>query len=229
MSTSIPAQTPSTTAPPVPSPRAGTEVAPAAVAAAPAAVAPPADPGVIGLPAFIVGSIALALVDLEFTPATALFAAIPIIMTATAFGQLIAALWATRLGQGATAGINYVFAGFWASYAVLSLGLAHNWFLVGLTGIRRTQETFLIAWLVAIGLVTLATVRLPAIFTALLALVEAAFFLSFLGVVQTSTTLTKASGWVIIAFSAVGAYLYLSAMNTSNGGKPFPMGQPLVR
>lgn len=231
MSSTIRRPVENTTAPPVPSPRAGTEYR-AEVAApmvAPVAAAPPVDPGLIGLPAFIVGSVALALVDLEFTPASAMFAAIPIILAATAIWQGVAAIWAIRLGQGASAGINGVFAGFWASYALLSLGLAHNWFLIGPLGVHRTQETFLIAWLVVIGLVLVATVRLPMIFTALLVLVEAAFFLAFLGVMNLNTTMTKASGWVILAFCAIGGYLFLSAMNVTNGGKPFPMGRPIVR
>lgn len=200
-----------------------------AQAPAPVAVKPPVDPGLIGMPAFIVGSLALALVNLEFTPATALFAAIPIILTATFLGQLVAALWAIRLGEGASAGINFTFAGFWASYAVLSMGLAHNWFLIGPLGIHRTQELFLIAWLAVIGLVLLATLRLPVIFTGLLALVEAAFALSFFGIANLNADLTKASGWVMIAFCAIGGYLFLSAMNVASGGKPFWMGKPLVR
>ncbi len=231
MSSTIRRPAENTTAPPVPSPRAATEYRAdgAAPMVAPVAAAPPVDPGLIGLPAFIVGSVALALVDLEFTPATALFAAIPIIMTATAIGQGVAALWAIRLHQGAAAAINSVFAGFWASYAVLSLGLAHNWFLIGPLGVHRTQETYLIAWLVVIGLVLVSTVRLPVVFTGLLALVEAAFFLAFMGVMNLNTNLTKASGWVILAFCAIGGYLFLSAMNVTNGVKPSPMGRPLVR
>lgn len=198
-------------------------------APAPVAVKPPVDPGLIGMPAFIVGSLALALVDLEFTPATALFAAIPIILTATFLGQMVAALWAIRLGEGVSAAINFTFAGFWASYAVLSLGLAHNWFLIGPLGVHRTQETFLIAWLVVIGLLLIASIRLPMIITALLALVEVAFFLSYLGVMNLNANMTKASGWVILGFCAIGGYLFLSAMNVASGGKPYWMGKPLVR
>lgn len=229
MSSTISRPVENSRAPTVPSPRATTEIRPDGyVAAGTVAVKPPVDPGLIGLPAFIVGSLALALVDLEFTPVTALFAAIPIIMTATFLGQLVAALWAIKLGEGASAAINFTFAGFWASYALLSMGLAHNWFLIGPLGVHRTQETFLIAWLVVIGLVLFSTLRLPLIFTGLLALVEGAFFLSFLGTMNANVDLTKASGWVIIAFCAIGGYLFLSAMNVANGGKPFWMGKPLI-
>ena len=230
MSSTIRRPAENTTAPPVPSQRVATDYRAdgAAPMAAPVAAAPPVDPGLIGFPAFIVGSLALAMVNLSFTPASAAFAAIPIILTATTFGSVVAAFWAIRLGEGAAAGINFTFAGFWASYAVLSLGLAHNWFLVGPAGVQRTEETFLIAWLVVIGLVWIATVRLPLMYTALLTLVEVAVALIFFGVMNANESLTKAGGWVILAFCAIGGYLFLSAMNVANGGKPFWMGKPLV-
>lgn len=213
----------------IPTQRAGTTAAEVSAPMMPAAPAATGDPGVIGLPAFIVGSLALAMVDINFAPLAAAGAAIPIIVTATAFGQLFAAVWAARLGQNATAAINGVFAGFWASYAALALGLTHRWFAVLPSGLARTQEVFLIAWIAVIALLVLGTLRLPVVYTGLLVLVEAAFVLSLIAVVNVSENLTKTAGWVVIAFSAVGAYLYLSALNTANGGRAYPLGPPIVR
>ena len=210
----------------VPRPRVA---APPASARVPAPAAPPADPGIIGLPAFIVGSIALALVDIQFAPLTAGGAAVPIIMTATALGSLIATVWAARVGQVAVAGINGVFTGFWLSYAALFLGLSHGWFGIAPADMARTQEVFLLAWIVVVGLVTLGSLRLPVLWTALLGLVETAFVLSFIGTVQASTTFTQIAGWVVLAFSAVGGYAFLSSMNTATGGRPLPMGPPIMR
>lgn len=48
------------------------------------------NPTVIGLPSFIVGSIALGLVLVGTVPATAVGASLPIILAATAIGQLAA-------------------------------------------------------------------------------------------------------------------------------------------
>ena len=211
----------------VPAPRAGE--APAAAVAAAAPVAPPADPGLIGLPAFIVGSIALALVDIHFAPAAAAGAAIPIIMTATSLGMLIATIWAARAGQMAVAAINGVFAGFWISYAALFLGLVHGWFGIGLLGIVRTQEVFLLSWIVVVGLLTLGTLRLPVGWTALLALVETAFVITYIATVNANVTLTKVAGWVVFAFAAIGAYAFMSSMSTATGGRPLPMGPPVLR
>src|ERR1035441_10246620 len=101
------------------------------------------DPAVIGLPSFIVGSIALGLVLVGMVPATAVGASLPIILAATAVGQFVAAVWSAALGQNAVAAVFAIFAGFWLSYAVLVLGLTHNWFGVTATAVTSTQELFL--------------------------------------------------------------------------------------
>jgi succinate-acetate transporter protein len=209
----------------IPSQRAGVEAAPP-VPATPAATG---DPALVGMPAFLVGSVALALVDINFASAAAAGAAVPIIMTATSLGMLFAAFWAARLGQNAAAAINGVFAGFWISYAALALGLQHGWFAVQPAGAARAVEVFLIAWIVVVALLIAGTLRLPLVYTVLLTLVEIAFVLSLFGTVQASENLTKTAGWVVLAFSAVGAYLYVSALNTANGGRPFPLGTPILR
>lgn len=91
--------------------------------APPVVVAPAVgSPAVIGVPTFVVGSLALGLVLVGYVPATAAAASIPI-STATGLGLVIAAVWAASLAQNAVAG---VFAGFWLSYAALVLGLTHN-------------------------------------------------------------------------------------------------------
>src|SRR3954466_13888355 len=89
---------------------------------------PEGDPAAIGVPAFLVGGIALGLVNIGYVPATAVGAPIPIIVTATGAGQFIAALWAARISQNAVATIFAVFGGFWVSYAALVLGLVHDWY-----------------------------------------------------------------------------------------------------
>jgi succinate-acetate transporter protein len=204
-----------------------------AESAAGAAVAPAAtpvgDPALIGLPTFMVGSIGLALVDTGFAPATATGAAIPLIMTASGVGSLVAMVWAARLGQSAVAGVYAIFGGFWLSYAALVLGLTHNWFGIAPEGVNRTQEVFLISWVAVVGLLTLSSVRLPMAYTGLFALVEAAFVLSLLGAIYDSTALTKAAGYVVLAFVTVGAYLFLSSMSVATGGRSYALGRPIVR
>jgi uncharacterized protein len=212
----------------IPAPRVPTEAAPEAVGAAPEP-APVGDPGVIGLPAFIVGSVALGLVNINFAPVAAAGAAIPIVLTATSIGLLIAAVWAARLAQNVVAGIFGVFFGFWLSFGAVSVGLGHSWWAILPAGVARSVEVFLIAWLVVMVLLTVATLRLPAVYPLLMVLVDLALVLLLIATVQASVNLTKFAGWVILAFAAVGAYLYLSALSTATGGRAYPMGPVLMK
>jgi uncharacterized protein len=196
--------------------------------AAPAA-APAADPTMVGLPAFIVGSIALGLVLIGFVPTAAVGASLPIILAATGLGLLVAAVWAANTGASAVASVFGIFSGFWWSYAVLVLGLTHNWFGVDASAAVRTQELFLICWLAVIVMLTLATLRLPFAFTALFALIDAALVLVLIGTMQGSASVLRIGGIVVLVFAAVGVYLFFNSASTSTGGKAMPLGPPLMR
>lgn len=193
---------------------------------------PPAvvgSPACIGVPMFVVGSVALGLVLTGFVPATAAGASIPIIMTATGLGLVVAAVWAAMLAQNAVAAVFAIFSGFWLSYAALVLGLTHNWFGIVAEDAVKSQELFLLSWLLLIGLLTVASLRLPLAFSVLFALISLALLLVLLGTANASTSLTTAAGYVVFAFALLGAYLFLDAMSTATGGKPLPLGTPLIR
>jgi uncharacterized protein len=198
----------------------------------PAAAAAPAvtgDPALIGLPSFIVGSVALGLVLVGYVPAAAVGASLPIIVAATGLGLAIAAVWAAGVGQSAVAGVFGIFAGFWLSYGMLVLGLTHNWFGIVAADALHTQGLYLISWLVVIGMLTLATLRLPAAYTVLFALIEIALVLVLIGTLQQSAGVLKVAGVVVFVFAAVGVYLFFSSGSQATGGKALPLGQPLVR
>ena len=190
--------------------------------------APVGDPLILGLPAFIVGSVALALVEINFAPIAAAGAAIPIILTATSLGLFISAIWAARLAQNAVAAVLGVFGGFWLSYAAVVIGLGHRGWGVLPTGVARSVEVFLIAWLVVIGLLTLGTLRLPSVYTGILFLVDVALVLLLLSTTQASVGLAKAAGWVILVFAALGAYAWVSSLQTATGGRALNLGPPLM-
>jgi succinate-acetate transporter protein len=196
------------------------------------APAPPSplvgDPLVLGLPSFIVGSLALGLVLTTFVPAAAVGASLAILIAATGVGLLLSTVWAAALGQSAVAGVLGIFAGFWLSYAALLLGLTHNWFGIPTANAVRTQELFLTAWLVLMVLLTLATLRLPSAYTLLFALVSLALLLVLLATVNSSTGLQKTAGVVVFAFAIVGAYLFLHVASLATGGKPLPLGKPAL-
>jgi succinate-acetate transporter protein len=205
-------------------------------AAAASVVGPMAgDPAMLGLGSFIVGSVALGLALVGVVPAGVLGAPLAIILAATALGLLLGAVWAAAVGQSAVAAVFGIFGTFWLSYAVLVLGLDHNWFAITPTAILATVKLFLIAWLVAIVMLTLATLRLPAAFSVLFTLVDVALLLLLLGYEGASAAgvpssgLIKTAGYVILLFAALGVYLFFGASSAGTGGKPLPLGKPLLR
>ncbi len=104
------------------------------------------DPTMLGLPTFILGSIALGLALTGYLPAAAAAATLPIIIISTGLGQFVAALWAIKLGQSAVACIFGVFSGFWLSYALLLLGLGHGWYGIKTGDVQATVSAFLLTW-----------------------------------------------------------------------------------
>src|ERR1700685_1388045 len=173
------------------------------------------DPSIFGLASFIAGSVALGLALVGVVPAGVLGAPLAIILAATALGLLMATVW--------------------LSYAVLVLGLDHSWFAITVTAVLATVRLFLLTWLIIIVMLTLATLRLPSAFTAVFALVDLALLLLLLGYEQTSAAgvpssgLIKTGGYVVLVFAALGVYLFFSASQAGTGGKPLPLGRPLMR
>src|SRR3954463_2148615 len=100
-----------------------------AIPDAPALVAPAGDPGILGLPIFAAGSVALGLALVGYVPAAAVGSVLPIVAAGTGLGLLVATLWSASLGQTMVAGVFGLFTGFWLSYAALLLGLNHNWYV----------------------------------------------------------------------------------------------------
>ena len=203
---------------------------------APAAVIGPlaGDPSILGLGSFIAGSVALGLALVGVVPAGVLGAPLAIILAATALGLLMATIWCAALGQSAVAAVFGIFGTFWLSYAVLVLGLDHNWFAITVTAVLATVRLFLLTWLIVIVMLTLCTLRLPSAFTAVFALVDLALLLLLLAFEETSplgvpsSGLLKAGGYVVLLFAAIGVYLFFGAAQTGTGGKPVPLGPPLM-
>jgi succinate-acetate transporter protein len=191
--------------------------------------APVGDPLIIGLPAFVVGSIALGLVQINFAPIAAAGAAIPIILTATALFLFVSTIWAARLAQNAVAAVLGVFGMFWLSYVAVVVGLGHAWWAVLPTGVARTVEVFLISWIVVLGLLAVGTLRLPSAYSAIIVLAVVALVLLLIATIQASTGLTKTAGWFVLIFAAIGAYAWVSSLQTATGGKALPLGRPLMK
>jgi succinate-acetate transporter protein len=199
-------------------------------AAAPAVTGPLAgDPMMLGLPTFVVGSYALGLTLVGQVPGGLLGAPLPIIMAATAVGLFIATFWAIAVGQSAVAAVFGIFAGFWASFGVLVLGLTHGWFGVTATAVVGTEEMFLTSWLIAIVMLTLATLRLPLAFTAIFTSIDLALVFVLLGVSSGSTGDLKTAGVFAIIFATLGVYCFFGQCAAATGGKNLPLGRPIIQ
>ncbi len=208
----------------------GTQQGPVEAEATPEVTGPLAgDPLSLGLPAFIIGSVALGMVLIGFVSPLGTGASLPIILAATAAGLFISTFWAAAVGQSAVALVLGVFAGFWLSYAFLILGLTHGWFGVGIADVKASTELFLTAWVVIFSMLTLATLRLAAAFTAVIALVDVAVILVLIGVIQVSPNLLKAGGATAFLFATVGIYIFFGTASIATGGKALPLGRPVLK
>ncbi|HEY1698573.1 MAG TPA: GPR1/FUN34/YaaH family transporter [Trebonia sp.] len=187
------------------------------------------DPLLLGLPSFIVGSFALGLTLLDVVPGGLLGASLPIIMAATAVGQLVTTLWCIAVGQSATAAVFGIFGGFWASFPVLVLGLDHGWFGVTPAAVAGTQEMFLACWLIVIGMLTLATLRLPLAFTGIFFFVDLALLFNLLAAASGSSAELKVEGVFALVFAVIGVYCFFGQASAATGGKPLPLGRPIIR
>jgi uncharacterized protein len=187
------------------------------------------NPQILGLPIFAVGSLALAFSLVGYVPATAAGIVVPVIFAATGVGLVISTVWAAALGQTMVAAVFGLFAGFWLSFSALLLGLFHNWFLIPVSADKRSIAVFLISWAIVMFALTLATVRLPVSYTAVIALVVLALVLRTIGVLNADTSLDKAAGYVVFVFAALGIYLFLNIADTAMGGRGYPLGSPLVK
>ena len=210
---------------------------------------PVANAALIGVPTFMIGSIALALNLTNYVPQGIVGSPIAIIAMATGLGQLIATIFALKAGESAVASIFGIFTGFWLSYAALVLGILHNWYgfstpapgasaaqagAAAITAIDGSVKMFLISFLVVIVILTLVTLRLPLAFTVLFVLVDLALLFVYLGYHNAvagvpDETQLKVGGYFAWAFIAVGAYLFLDAMTAATGGKNLPLGRPVLK
>ncbi len=185
------------------------------------------DPAWLALPSFVVGSVVFGMALIGYVPTGTVVPMLPIVIAASV-GLLVATIWAAVIGQSPQAGIYGIFTGFFLSDALLNLGIVHRWFGITPATTAQTGKLFVIAWMVIITMLVLATVRLPFVYPLVFGLVDVSLLLYLLSVIQSSANLAKAGGWVAIAFAAVTVYLFLGAASHATGGKEFPLGRPIL-
>jgi succinate-acetate transporter protein len=198
-------------------------------AAPPAAAYLAGNPAVYGLLIFSVGGVDLGLSLLGYVSAAGQGGSVmPVILMATGLGTLLTAIWAAAQGQTFLATVFGAFAGFWISYSALVLGLTHNWYGIPATDVVHTVAQFLIAWAVVVLLLAIVSLRIPLAFTLILTFALVAVILLIIGDLNASASADKVAGVFVLLFSAVGFYAFLSTALESVGGKPLPLGRPVI-
>ncbi|PXY34174.1 hypothetical protein BA062_17695 [Prauserella flavalba] len=189
------------------------------------------DPLIVGLPIFAVGSLVLGIVLIgAVLPVTALGAAVPVVLAATGLFLVVVTVWAAALGQTMVAGICGTFAGFWLSLGALLLGLQHDWYGIPADQVAGTQEVFFIAWGALFLFLLVPTLRLPAVYPAIVALVVAALGLAAASAHTGNTTVLNVAGYFVLGFAFLGFCAFVNVALTALGAKrPVPpLGKPLL-
>ena len=190
------------------------------------------DPQLVAAPVFTIGSIALAFQLTQYVSPVALGTPLAIILGTTGLFLLVSTIWAAGVGQSFVACFAGTFGGFWISYGILVLALQHDWFKIPLKDVGRTVAIFAIAFAAFFFFLTLASLRLPVIYTAIFGLVVVA--LCFVAAAYLKTPidldLLKVAGYIVFVFAGLGMWLSWTVMNLSLGGPVFPpLGPPVIR
>ena len=221
---------------PVRSMALSTETAVAADVAAQTPVAPTGNPALLGLPTFLPSGITLGLWLVGYLDtATNAGGMIPALFFSAGLFLLISAVWASRIGQSAVAGIFGTFSAFWLSFAVLLLAILNGWLgiskdaTVAAGQIQNIQAAYVISFMLVFFLLTMATLRLPMAFTLGFALVTATFAFVLAFVLTGAKLWATVGGITCFGFCAVFAYIFFDAMTQELGGKAHSLGAPMQR
>ncbi|MBP2365914.1 GPR1/FUN34/YaaH family transporter [Pseudonocardia parietis] len=204
----------------------------------PTATAPPtANPALMGLICFLPSGITLGLWFVGYLHTAALPGGmIPILTFSAGLFLFLATAASLRAGDSVTAAIFGVFSAFWISFGVLLMALNNGWIVDAGTGgplstdqIGSIQSTYLLSFTLAFILLTLATLRLPLMFTVGFVLVDVTFVLAYLAVTAGNAALFPIAGITTFGFCLVFAYIMFDAFGQTLGGRPMAMGGPLVK
>jgi succinate-acetate transporter protein len=195
------------------------------------AAEPAGNPALLGLMTLLPSGITLGLWFVGYLDTTTLAGGmIPTVALSAGLFQLIAAVWAARLAANTVAAIFGVFAAFWLSFGLLLMGATSGWWGITADNLASVQSTYLLSFLLVFILLTLATLRLPLVFTAGFVFVVATFALAYLGVSTGSAGLFPIAGITTFIFCAIFAYVLVDGINQDLGGTDvLPMGNPMLR
>jgi succinate-acetate transporter protein len=183
-----------------------------------------ADGAVVGMPLLVAGSLAFAFGITGYAPVGALVPILGVVV----IGEIIAARLAFRAGESGGGALFAGFAGFWLTYSCLVLGLSHNWFGIDPADTSRAIAVFLISWVAAALMLTLAALAQPIAYFLLLLLLDVALVLLLIGIRLGSPGLFTAAAVALFVMSALAAYICLAATGPAPIRRVLPLGRPLV-
>ncbi len=190
------------------------------------------DPQLVAAPVFTIGSIALAFQLVEYVSPAALGAPLAVVLMCTGLFLLVSTIWAASAGQSFVACFAGTFGGFWLAYGVLVLALLHNWFAIPAGDVQRTVAVLAISFASFFFFLTLASIRLPIIYTAIfgLVVVTLCFVAAAYLMTPVSSNLLHTAGYITFVFAGLGMWLSWTVMNLSLGGPAFPpLGPAIVK
>src|SRR5581483_11530617 len=183
------------------------------------------EPGVsIGMPMLVVGAVAFALALSRQAPVSALIPVLPVVVIAL----VVAAREARRGGAAMIAAFFSGFSGLWLSYAVLVLGLVHNWFGIAKPDTVRVVIVFVASWLAGFLMLAVASLELPVAFMLIPLLQATALALLLGGSLSQSAGLFVAAGVALFTLAAAAAYVCTATTGPASIRRVLPLGPALL-
>lgn len=161
-----------------------------------------ADPGPLGLAAFAMTTFVLSLANAHVWPSAATAA----LALAIAYGglvQLLAGMWEFRRANTFAAVAFSSFGAFWISFFVFGRFIAPS---LTATDAAYAAGTYLLAWTIFTLYMTVGALRVSGAVLLVFVLLTVTFLLLTIGAFETSTSWTKAGGWVGVATAAAAWY-----------------------
>ncbi|MBB6377553.1 succinate-acetate transporter protein [Pseudonocardia eucalypti] len=209
--------------------RSGAHAAADRAEPAPAAVSP-GNPALLGITGFLPGGLTLGLWLIGYLPTALPGGMIAAVSVSSGLFLLIATLWAARLEASTVSAVLGVYAAFWLSFGFMLMGLSNKWF--GLTSPDQAPQVlapYTLAWLIVFVFMTIATLRLPLVFTAGFVFVDVTFALVYANVVTGTSVFATIAGFTTFVFCAVYAYILFDGLRQDLGAPELPMGAPILR
>ncbi len=210
--------------------------APRAAEPEPAAPATPAgNPAILGLATFLPSGITLGLWLVGYLDTAKLPGGmIAAVLFSAGLFQLVACIWAARIGASTVAGLFGTFSAFWLSFGFLLLGLVNGFLGVSTdptataAQVQNVQATYVLSWLSVFAVLLVGTLRLPLVFTVGLAFVVATFAFVLTFVLTGASIFAVLGGVTTFAFCVVFGFVLLDAFGQDLGAKAMPMGKPVM-